>query len=280
MGRRLIVVIFFMLSGLTSCGGGGGGELSQETIDRACTVVGLPTKIIGGVACGGLDTSPIVRVAALVRVAGQEVPVPICTGTLISSDDVLTATHCIDLSDLGGRTVVGYGVIVGEAGGAVLYRASQALAAPGLDVVDGRLINDLAVLSLEAAPALAVMPVLLSREARKGETGFVYGYGLQEVAGESKTNNFISLQGGAMRINVVGSEFIQARFNGTGTNVCNGDSGGPMIIQDKTGTAIVGIVSQGSVEGCRSGDVTSFTNVAKPALVEWLTSVVPDLSVR
>lgn len=280
MERRYILAILCLISSFISCGGGGSNEPSQETINGACGVVGLPTKIIGGVTCSGLDTSPIVRVAAFVRVAGQEVPIPICTGTLISSKDVLTATHCVNSSDLGGRTISGYGVIAGEAGDAVLYRASEPLVAPGLDVVDGRLINDLAVLRLETAPSLSVMPVLISRKARKGETGFVYGYGLQEVAGDSQTNNFVSLQGGAMRINAVGDEFIQARFNGNGTNVCNGDSGGPMIIQEKAGPAIVGIVSQGSVEGCRTGDVTSFTSLAKPALISWLTSVVPDVSVR
>ena len=274
-------LLLISLSGTLSCGGGGGDSgPSQEVIGAACTVVGLPTRVIGGVSCGSLDTSPIVRIAAQLQIDGDEVPVPICTGTLISGDDVLTATHCVNLSQLSGFPVVGYSVIIGEADNAFLYQVSRVSVAPGLELVDGRLINDLAVLTLAAPPPVGVIPILLSDVAREGEDGFVYGYGRQEVGTElTQPNDFVSLEGGAMRINEVGSEFIEARFDGNGTNVCNGDSGGPMIVQRETGPVIVGVVSQGSVEGCRSGDVTSFTSVAKPALAEWLVSVVPDAAV-
>ena len=39
---------------------------------------------------------------------------------------------------------------------------------------------------------------------------------------------------------------------------------------------LIGVVSQGSVPGCRSGDITTFTNMQNSDLLAWLAGSVPD----
>ena len=82
-----------------------------------------------------------------------------------------------------------------------------------------------------------------------------------------------------MLIQNVTPNHIFVSYDGSGTNVCNGDSGGPMVIPVGGVPTIIGVVSQGTTIGCTAGDITTFTNLQDPAVLNWLVETVPDVAV-
>jgi S1-C subfamily serine protease len=70
-----------------------------------------------------------------------------------------------------------------------------------------------------------------------------------------------------MVVGDVTQNHIFSAFDGSGVNVCFGDSGGPML---NSSGDVVGIVSAGSNESCDQGDVTTFTNLNGSKIRDWL----------
>ena len=284
MLRKLILFSIF-LAFLSACGGSGSSsnEQSASNLKTYCESVGLPTRsanerVINGETCGGLATTSIVRVAALLA-DGRAVP--LCTGTMISSDDVLTAAHCFQDTSISDLPIIGWGIIVGESGLATYVPANAIVTNPGFAFGIDRLFGDAAVMQLSFSPGLPVLPVLMSTSAVAGQQGLVYGYGAQFEgdAGVFDPELFVNLNAGAMTIENVTPNHIIVFYDGTGTNVCNGDSGGPMILPVGGVPTIIGVVSQGTTVGCTAGDITTMTNLQDPGVLNWLVTVVPDLAV-
>jgi secreted trypsin-like serine protease len=202
-----------------------------------------------------------------------------CSGTLIAPNAVLTATHCF----LSGREAFVV-VVLGEGDNVEFANAVQINSAPGFRVggpaTGNRLFNDAAILLLDRNVSSPAMPVLVSRAPVVGEPGFVYGYGTTEVGGDFESVSVDVLKGGAMTISEVTPNHIFVVFDGSGVNVCKGDSGGPVIVEVNGQPALAGITSQGSNATCQAGDVTTFTNLQSDSVVTWLTDVVPGASLR
>ncbi len=276
---QLMLSSLMLCLALTACGGGGSDDSSSGGTN-ACGQVGLGTRVINGQTCSGLASSSIVRVAAVLTDGTDTLPFPICTGTMITLNDVLTATHCFINSELFGFPVIGYGILTGDAGSIRFFNATEVLAAPNFSVGNGRLFNDAAVMQLSSSPGLPPLPLLLRRAAQVGEQAFVYGYG-REAQGEPASleeivDDSLTLVAGSMTIQNITNDHIFVGFDGAGTNVCNGDSGGPMILVVDSVPTIIGVVSQGSVPGCRPGDITTFTNMQNSQILSWLSDIVPD----
>lgn len=264
---------------LLACGGGGGGGSSSSSSSNACSLIGSTARIINGQTCNA-DNSAIVRVAAVVQISGRAVPVPICTGTMISATSVLTAHHCFTPTQIDGFPVIGHGIVISEVANAKFFAASKVTTAPNYVLSNNRIFNDVAIMSLASAPGTAILPVLTSSSPSKGETGFVYGYGRRaEGTAVDANSDFSTLESGKMELQDVTDNHIFVIYDGSNSNVCNGDSGGPIIVERNGQPAIVGVVSQGTTVGCVPNDITTFSNLQSNELSGWLFSTVPDVSV-
>lgn len=256
---------------LTGCGGSS-GESSSSSNQNACGLIGLNTKIINGATCDDPRRSAVVRFVTLDsngEVSG------FCSGTLITPSVVLTATHCF-LGEIAGIIVV-----AGEPGRSETVAGRSYSVSPGFSLGgapgDERLFNDAAIIRLSRSLSSPVMPILLSRAPQVGEPGYVYGFGVTQVGGNQPSVD--ELKAGSMIVRSVTPNHLFVRFDG-GVNVCNGDSGGPLVVQVNGQPAQSGITSQGNRVGCQKGDVTTFTNLQSPTVLDWLTKEVPDLGVR
>jgi len=175
-----------------------------------------------------------------------------CTGTLASPTVVVTAAHCVD-----GVTVRSVGFGVNGQSTPVTVRAQ--IAHPRWN---GSALNagyDVAVLLLQNSVS-GVIPVPVStdvREGRPGDAVRIVGYGNNQTTG----SGFGTKRQASIRVvaparsdgGVSQDKFVKVWDPNTGTQTCNGDSGGPVFYRGADGRErIVGVTSYG-YEGCRGG---------------------------
>ncbi|MDC0358328.1 trypsin-like serine protease [Oligoflexia bacterium] len=260
----LAVMLLALFTSCTSSddGDSGGGNVSKN----ACPTLGLLTRVIDGTACQELG-SPVVKITLEFSDGSSG----LCSGTMISSDDVLTAAHCffsdvtnafveVNSKRIAAHTIVMHPDVIAN---------EEALA----------VFNDVAVLQLSQATGFPTLPILGSRDIAQDDIVSIYGYGLDNSGGMGV------LRSGQMKISHVTDSHLFAPFNGAGSNTCNGDSGGPAIFSfsDQEGittNAIVGIVSSGNDVNCQVGDTTLFSNVQSTSISSFITTVVPDVTIK
>jgi len=170
-----------------------------------------------------------------------------CSGTLISPTVVLTAGHCLDR---GAPAFVGFGVN----GSSNQVAVRSAVAHPGWPRARA---NDIGVVILAKAVS-GVTPKRISvdaREAIAGDAARVVGYGNNRTAG----TGFGTKREGAVRVQRMtsGDRYTESQFvkvgSSSGTQACNGDSGGPLFFTDRGGAEkVVGVTSFGD-ESCTGG---------------------------
>ncbi len=154
---------------------------------------------------------------------------------------------------------------------------------PGYGESSDRLFNDAAVLTLSRKTDLPTLPILINQDPEIGAEGWVYGYGQTQVGIDDVPDSaidFMDLNAGVMRIEEVTPNHVFVKFNGKGTNVCFGDSGGPLVYILNGEATLVGVTSQGSVEDCGPGDITTYTKMANNSIQEWLQKVAGSASYR
>jgi len=276
MNRLFSIATLLTLSLLVSgCGGGDSSSSSEDpTGALACNAIGLNTRVLNGASCSNSAASSVVRLIALDDFFN---PISLCSGTLITPTQVLTASHCFEQTAF-------YVVESGDRGTASNFEANVIELREAPDFRLGgpdssfRLFNDASIAVLDRPIPSPTMPILFSREAQVGEQGFVFGFGATEFGNLNASVNV--LQGGGMTIREVTNDHIFVRFDGDGVNICAGDSGGPIVVLVDGQPAVAGIVSQGSLPGCLPGDVTTFTNVQSNVVLPWLTSEAPNADFR
>jgi hypothetical protein len=133
--------------------------------------------------------------------------------------------------------------------------------------------NDVAIVTLAADAPGGTLPIILSRSLQPGDIVSIYGYGLDGEANPGV------LRSGEMRVQGINSQFFSARFDDEGSNVCEGDSGGPAIVQVKnqagdTVTGVVGVTSFGQVP-CNEEGISGFTNLQSSSVQTFLNNVFP-----
>jgi MYXO-CTERM domain-containing protein len=171
-----------------------------------------------------------------------------CTATLVSPHVLLTAAHCI-FETQGAR----YRVFPGGDDRNITARDLLTVASGAFDPAynnsNPALGHDIGVVVL-AAP-LTAKPIPINRvtlgTGAVGKAARYIGYGLTD--GVTQTGDGIKREATAP-IAQIGRALIRIGANPQGT--CNGDSGGPLLLDTGAGETIVGVVSFGDDMTCRT----------------------------
>ncbi len=200
-------------------------------------------EIVGGTPTTG--TPAVMAVSA--REPGAESG-SLCTGTLIAPDIVLTAAHCV-FPDLVGENAE-FSVILGHD---ITQPETRGREIPAAAVVydeqfdPNRLTNghDIAVVLLsEEITDIEPMPYRRASLDRDmvGDPVRIIGYGLN--------NGFSQTGAGVKReamVNLNGYDDNLVRTGRFGRNICNGDSGGPVLMDIDGEETIIGVNSFGFI---------------------------------
>lgn len=178
----------------------------------------------------------------------------LCTGTLIASDVVLTAKHCVqrpgaEFPVTADSFRVGFGDFFGNISTA---RATEVWTPAGVWQefgLSGLIGEDVALLRLEEEADITPIPIYAGDPTSfVGEEVRAVGFGQTEM-GSSGRKFFLVTELLSVRPGVVS----------TFTTTCQGDSGGPLILQSEE--AIIGVTSFGSARRCGDNDRSVFNRI-------------------
>ncbi|MBV9817494.1 MAG: serine protease [Solirubrobacterales bacterium] len=218
----------------------------------------------------------------------------LCSGTLISSNVVLTAGHCAEDTDTGiAYSPSGYEVMTGTSSLSTpgqVSGVSRVIPYPTFD--PSTLHGDAGLLVLSSPAATAPVPLATSPTDASlyagGSTGAIVGWGVTDDAGDLPDN----LQYGTDVVQDPGYCAQQASQLGASFDTlsqlcaiyppsyqdttCNGDSGGPLLEVVNDAWIEAGITSFGP-SGCSTTIPAYFTraDAIAPWANQWITAVAP-----
>lgn len=211
---------------------------------------------------------------------------PMCGGTLISAEWVLTASHCFLNPEATGFRI-GYGS--NRLSGMREIDVVQVVTHPGYDPYTND--NDIALMKLaqpvpEGAVQLVTLPVALeATRVQPGEVAVATGFGTIRECAPDETARECLMQDQLRQVSVplidiaqcaqmyadlggtIGDRQICAGYTQGGKDSCQGDSGGPLVYQDGAVWRQIGVTSWG--RGCGQANSPGiYTKVG--AHIDWI----------
>ena len=291
LGLRVILLILcgVLLSvGLFACSEGDPSSIQLENIpdirigdadineqqlqasfldEKACTEIGAESDSRLAIENGYHCEPGHSAVVHLLLANHEDLLIGTCTGTVVAKDIVLTAAHCLN------GEVSKVLVQTGEAliPSAVLlvhpqYTDEPPEGVPGFP-------RDIGLVYTSRNLGTRKFAIHLSTEIELPSPALIAGYG------EDAMEQVNGLHSGNMLISAVSSYSIFAEYQGTGSNTCPGDSGGPLLVQSGSGYAVAGIASSGGVD-CGAGDTSVFVNLKDPKVEEFLLNNAPGIQIQ
>lgn len=239
------------------------GALFEAPIDSAenapaCLAAGgietvRAARVINGDSCE-TASSPVVHLKVF---TSGRFPIVNCSGVAVAPRLVLTAGHC--LPDHAG--------IIEVHTGAGIYFAASFKRHPDFHIQNPIFEeNDLGVVIVSEPLPVNVIKVTEKGNFVAGERVIIAGYG-EDGNGDRGT-----LRAGEMKLSSSSKVSLTARFDGSGSNSCVGDSGGPMLVYRGAAWVVGGIISNGELASCGPGDTTRFTNISDPTNLSFLAA--------
>ena len=231
---------------------------------QASTAARLSLAIVNGEACDAATSSVVMLVMR--RADGA---VSRCSGTVIGSQSILTAAHCVSGNPIEVTVVPG---------GAAETPAQSFAVHPQYE--PGPYPLDIAVVTTSRPIGRRAIPMLVSRNGRVGETGVLVGFGVERIGGSSG-----ELRAAGAAIDFVGETFLTTRFSASDAATCSGDSGGPLLLSESGTWMLAGVAATGvflnttNAPPCQNG-ISVYAGVRAATISSFIRGLVPDASFR
>jgi hypothetical protein len=274
MSARAGAAAFALLAWLGACGGSSGGSSTPASpspaptlpVSSACSAVAQSAAsnasiaIVNGADCS-TDASPVV----LLNIKDASGPqVGSCSGTVVAPRAILTAAHCLQPPAAAVLVFLGSGPQ--QTAGSFAAHPSWRESNPSS--------FDVGVILMPADIGRGAKPLLLSRDARIGETAVISGWGKDSGAGVTAT-----LRAGVATVTALTALAIQTTSTTSASSVCQGDSGGAIFVQEAGTWSLAGVISANSTLACSFGD-NFYASVRAADNMAFILGLVPDAARR
>jgi V8-like Glu-specific endopeptidase len=195
----------------------------------------------------------------------------VCSGTVVTSDDILTAAHCV--TDPVRQGADGFIVVTSNGQYQVVgYKVNPLYRGTGSPF-------DVAMLTVNRDMGIPAIPINITDPVAEGEEITVYGYGKNEDGQTILDIGLDAYKSGRMIVSLVANGLFAARFDDTGAAICQGDSGGPVIQVINGVPSIVGATSL-TIRGCLEGSASGFASMQIRGNVEFVRNYAADIQIR